>query len=119
MVPSTTKYRSEAVLYSKQTAVYPLSPHIKAIAKIFYQLSDKATKMLQIINSEKNNQQAGAEMCQAQTSLSYMVVSLPLQTLPTMIHNAYEVSCLSEINFPGGGGWLDQLGIEPLELGFG
>ena len=29
---SATKYRSEAVLYSKQTAAYPLSPHIKAIA---------------------------------------------------------------------------------------
>ena len=27
-----TKYRSEAVLYSKQMLSYPLSPHIKAIA---------------------------------------------------------------------------------------
>ena len=34
---SATKYRSEAVLYSKQTAGYPLSPHIKAIAVAFLQ----------------------------------------------------------------------------------
>ena len=27
-----TKYRSKAVLYSKRTARYPLSPHIKMIA---------------------------------------------------------------------------------------
>ena len=32
---SVTKYRSEAVLYSKQTAGYPLSPHIKTIAVAF------------------------------------------------------------------------------------
>ena len=32
---SATKYRSEAVLYSKQTAGYPLSPHIKTIAVAF------------------------------------------------------------------------------------
>ena len=29
---SATKHHSEAVLYSKQTAGYPLSPHIKTIA---------------------------------------------------------------------------------------
>ena len=34
---SATKYRSEAVLYSKRTAGYPLSPHIKAIAGAFLQ----------------------------------------------------------------------------------
>ena len=32
---SATKYRSEAVLYSKRTAWYPLSPHIKTIAVAF------------------------------------------------------------------------------------
>ena len=32
---SATKYRSEAVLYSKRTAGYPLSPHIKTIAVAF------------------------------------------------------------------------------------
>ena len=30
-----TKYRSEAVLYSKRSAGYPLSPHIKTIAVAF------------------------------------------------------------------------------------
>ena len=30
---SATKYHSEAVLYSKRTAGYPLSPHIKIIAE--------------------------------------------------------------------------------------
>ena len=34
---SATKYRSEAILYSKQTAGYPLSPHIKTIAVAFLQ----------------------------------------------------------------------------------
>ena len=34
---SATKYRSEAVLYSKRTAGYPLSPHIKTIAVAFLQ----------------------------------------------------------------------------------
>ena len=29
---SATKYRSEAVLYSKQSTGYPLSPHIKTIS---------------------------------------------------------------------------------------
>ena len=33
---SATKYRSEAVLYSKRTAGYPLSPHIKTIAVAFF-----------------------------------------------------------------------------------
>ena len=33
---SATKYRSEAVLYSKRTAGYPLSPHIKTIATAFF-----------------------------------------------------------------------------------
>ena len=32
---SATKYRSEAILYSKRTAGYPLSPHIKTIAVAF------------------------------------------------------------------------------------
>ena len=32
---STTKYRSEAVLYSKQMAGYPLSPHINTIDVAF------------------------------------------------------------------------------------
>ena len=32
---SATKYRSEAVLYSKRSAGYPLSPHIKTIAVAF------------------------------------------------------------------------------------
>ena len=32
---SATKYRLEAVLYSKRTAGYPLSPHIKIIAVAF------------------------------------------------------------------------------------
>ena len=42
---SATKYRSEAVLYSKRTAGYPLSLHIKTIAiAFFYELSSKATK---------------------------------------------------------------------------
>ena len=34
---SETKYCSEAVLYSKQTKGYPLSPHIKTIAVAFLQ----------------------------------------------------------------------------------
>ena len=34
---SATKYRSEAVLYSKRTAGYPLSPHIMTIAVAFLQ----------------------------------------------------------------------------------
>ena len=34
---SATKYRSEAVLYSKPTSGYPLSPHIKTIAVAFLQ----------------------------------------------------------------------------------
>ena len=34
---STTKYCSEAVLYSKRTAGYPLSPHIKTITVAFLQ----------------------------------------------------------------------------------
>ena len=34
---SATKYRSETVLYSKRTAGYPLSPHIKTIAVAFLQ----------------------------------------------------------------------------------
>ena len=34
---SATKYRSEAVLYSKRTAGYPLSPHIKSITVAFLQ----------------------------------------------------------------------------------
>ena len=34
---SATKYRSEAVLYLKRTAGYPLSAHIKAIAVDFLQ----------------------------------------------------------------------------------
>ena len=34
---SATKYRSEAVLYSKRSAWYPLSPHIKTIAVAFLQ----------------------------------------------------------------------------------
>ena len=34
---SATKYRSEAVLYSKLTAGYPLSPEIKTIAVAFLQ----------------------------------------------------------------------------------
>ena len=34
---SATKYRSEAVLYSKRTAGYPLSPEIKTIAVAFLQ----------------------------------------------------------------------------------
>ena len=33
---SPTKYRSEAVLYSKRTAGYPLSPHIKTIVVVFF-----------------------------------------------------------------------------------
>merc|ERR1712177_63823 len=32
---SVTKYRSEGVLYSKRSAGYPLSPHIKTIAVAF------------------------------------------------------------------------------------
>ena len=32
---SVTKYRSEVVLYSKRSAGYPLSPHIKAIFVAF------------------------------------------------------------------------------------
>ena len=34
---SATKYRLEAVLYSKRMARYPLSPHIKTIAVAFLQ----------------------------------------------------------------------------------
>ena len=34
---SATKYRSEAVLYSKRMAGYPLSPRIKNIAVAFLQ----------------------------------------------------------------------------------
>ena len=34
---SATKYRSEAVLYSKRVAGYPLSPHIKIIGVAFLQ----------------------------------------------------------------------------------
>ena len=34
---SATKYRSEAVFYSKRTAGYPLSPEIKTIAVAFLQ----------------------------------------------------------------------------------
>ena len=34
---SATEYRSEAVLYSKRTAGYPLLPHIKTIAVAFLQ----------------------------------------------------------------------------------
>ena len=34
---SVSKYRSEAVLYSKRKAGYPLSPHIKAIDVAFLQ----------------------------------------------------------------------------------
>ena len=34
---SAIKYRSEAVLYSKRTAEYPLSPEIKTIAVAFLQ----------------------------------------------------------------------------------
>ena len=34
---SATKYHSEAVLYSKRTAGYPLSPHIKTFAVVFLQ----------------------------------------------------------------------------------
>ena len=33
---SATKYRSKAVLYSKRTARYPLSPHINTIAVAFF-----------------------------------------------------------------------------------
>ena len=32
---TATKYRSEAVLYSKRTAGYPLPPHIKTIDVAF------------------------------------------------------------------------------------
>ena len=35
---SATKYRSEAVLYSKRTAGYPLSPHIKAITSWHFKI---------------------------------------------------------------------------------
>ena len=41
---SATKYRSEAVLYSKRTAGHPLSSHIKTIATAFLLLYDLATK---------------------------------------------------------------------------
>ena len=34
---SGTKYRLEAILYSKLSAVYPLSSHVKAIAVAFLQ----------------------------------------------------------------------------------
>ena len=34
---SAAKYRSEVVLYSKRTAGYPLSPHIKTISVAFLQ----------------------------------------------------------------------------------
>ena len=34
---SASKYRSEAILYSKLTSGYPLSPHVKTIAVAFVQ----------------------------------------------------------------------------------
>ena len=40
-----TKYHPEAVLFSKRTEGYPLSPHIKTIEVDFYKLSNKAKKM--------------------------------------------------------------------------
>ena len=53
---SATKYRSEAVLYSKRTAGYPLSHHVKTIAVAFSQLSNKATKKLYFEHFRKNTQ---------------------------------------------------------------
>ena len=53
---SVLKCHSEAVLYSKRTAGYPLSPHIKTIAVTFFKLSNKATKKLSFENFEKKKQ---------------------------------------------------------------
>ena len=39
---SATKYRSQDILYSRRTAEYPPSHHVKTIAVAFYKLSDKA-----------------------------------------------------------------------------
>ena len=51
---SATKYQAEAVSYSKQTAEYPLSPHIKTIALAFFskEMSTKEKRMLNFINLE-------------------------------------------------------------------
>ena len=51
---SATKYRSEAVLYSKRTVGYPLSPHTKTIAVAFYKLSNKATIYIEFHKFRKN-----------------------------------------------------------------
>ena len=53
---SATKYRSEAGLYSKRTAGYPLAPHIKTIDVAFLRAEYKANKMLNFINFQKTRQ---------------------------------------------------------------
>ena len=50
---SATKYRSDVVLYSKRTAGYPLSPHIKNITLAFYKRSNTSNKKLYFDNIEK------------------------------------------------------------------
>ena len=50
---SATNYLSEAVLYLTQTAGYSRSPHIKTIAVAFYELSNKATRILYFESFEK------------------------------------------------------------------
>ena len=51
---SATRYCSEAVVYSKGTAGYHLSPHLKTIVVFFfYKLSNKATKKLYFENFGK------------------------------------------------------------------
>ena len=52
---SATKYRSEAVLYSKRTAGYPLSPHIKTIAVAFLQAEISPQRGCYILENSKKH----------------------------------------------------------------
>ena len=52
---SATKYRSEAVLYSKRTAGYPLSPHIKIITVAFLQAEIQQQQGCYILENSKKH----------------------------------------------------------------
>ena len=54
---SATKYRSEAVLYSKRTAGYPLSPHIKTITVAFLQVEIQRQQGCCILENSKKHPQ--------------------------------------------------------------
>ena len=56
---SATKYRSEAVLYAKRTAGYPLSPHIKTITVAFLQAEIQRQQGCCILENSKKQPTLG------------------------------------------------------------